>query len=497
MADGPCAPYPYEVRVRGSVVACTHGPDPVPDGVRAWGRVSLDDLRARTDAIAAPTGGTGGGDVPCIGRGTTGLRTVAIYAYPSGSASRFDEIAPMIRQWAGEIDAIVDASAAQTGGSRHVRWLHDTACNLEVEEVALSSAAVYGIGVDPVSATVGEMIDAGFDRFDRRYLIWVDASTFDTGICGVALSTWDENPDRDNIHNGVPEAGIGLFGRVDRDCWGRTAPDDLVEAHELMHTLGAVQPNAPFSSSVVIGNQVAFYGHCIDEYDTMCYADGTPKQLVYVCPSSQERLLDCRNDTYFHTNPPSSSYLGTHWNTAMNAFLVRNDPIAGFVDVGAAFRADIAWLAGSGITAGCSADFERFCPNGSVTRGQMASFLARALELPGSPTDFFTDDTGSIHEFDINRVAQAGIATGCGGGRFCATAPVTRGQMAAFLDRGLALPPTSVDPFTDDDASPFEPSINRVAAAGITTGCTRTTFCPTATVPRGQMAAFLHRALVD
>jgi len=377
-----------------------------------------------------------------------------------------------------------------------VRWLHDSDCDLVVSEIALSEAAVFGNGGDPVSATLDELIDAGFDRHDRRYLVWVDASTFDTGICGVAINTWDEEPDQTNIHNGVAAAGIGLVGRVDRDCWGRPAPEDLVEAHELFHTLGAVQPNAPFSSSVVSGDQVTFYGHCIDEYDTMCYADGTPKSLVFACPSSQERLLDCRDDTYFHTNPPGGSYLATNWNTAMSAFLVRNDPIAGFVDVGSAFRADIAWLATSGITAGCSADFERFCPTSSVTRAQMASFLARGLALPASSTDAFTDDDGSIHEFDINRVAAAGIATGCGGGGFCPAAPVTRGQMAAFLDRALSLADATQDHFTDDDGSPFELNINRVAAAGITTGCTPTTFCPAAPVTRGQMAAFLHRALL-
>ena len=44
------------------------------------------------------------------------------------------------------------------------------------------------------------------------------------------------------------------------------------------------------------------------------------------------------------------------------------------------FRKDIAWLYAEGITAGCSKT--KFCPNDRVTRGQMASFLARALHLP-------------------------------------------------------------------------------------------------------------------
>ena len=67
----------------------------------------------------------------------------------------------------------------------------------------------------------------------------------------------------------------------------------------------------------------------------------------------------------------------------------------------------------------------------------MASFLARALKLAGSAPDAFTDDETSIHEPNINLVAKAGVATGCGAGKYCPVANVTRGQMAAFLHRAF------------------------------------------------------------
>jgi len=159
-----------------------------------------------------------------------------------------------------------------------------------------------------------------------------------------------------------------------------------------------------------------------------------------------------------------------------------------------AFNSDIQWVFNEGITTGCSA--ERYCPDASVTRGQMASFLARALDLPNTATDFFTDDETSIHEVDINRLAAAGITTGCAPGLYCPTGLVTREQMASFLVRALSLPSTGTDYFTDDEASIHEPNINALAAAAITTGCTATTYCPLANVTRGQMAAFLHRALI-
>jgi spore germination protein YaaH len=53
--------------------------------------------------------------------------------------------------------------------------------------------------------------------------------------------------------------------------------------------------------------------------------------------------------------------------------------------IGNPFRADILWIAEAGITSGCG--FERFCPTTTVTREQMASFLARALKLPAATRD--------------------------------------------------------------------------------------------------------------
>ncbi len=149
------------------------------------------------------------------------------------------------------------------------------------------------------------------------------------------------------------------------------------------------------------------------------------------------------------------------------------------------------WLAEAGITNGCGDVW--FCPTSWVTRAQMASFLARALDLPPAATDYFADDAGSGHEADINRVAAAGITLGCDEARYCPTTVVTRDQMASFLARALELPATEADHFTDDAGSLHEPDINRIAAAGISNGCQPWLYCPTNPVTREQMAAFLNR----
>ncbi|MDP3984061.1 MAG: S-layer homology domain-containing protein, partial [Acidimicrobiia bacterium] len=169
-------------------------------------------------------------------------------------------------------------------------------------------------------------------------------------------------------------------------------------------------------------------------------------------------------------------------------------------DDGSIFEADIEWLAAEGITTGCNPpENDRFCPNQPVTRGQMAAFLVRALGLTDrGGGDLFSDDDGSTFEADIDRLGAGGVTRGCNppdNDRFCPDRPVTRGQLAVFMVRGLELPPGDGNPFSDDDGSPFEDDIEALAAAGITKGCGEGAFCPDAYVTRGEMAAFLHRAL--
>ncbi len=166
-----------------------------------------------------------------------------------------------------------------------------------------------------------------------------------------------------------------------------------------------------------------------------------------------------------------------------------------FTDVASSkFLGSIVWLNEQAITAGCDDAPPRYCPNGLVTRGQMATFLSRALDLPSTAVDFFTDDETNKHEGNINRVAAAGITVGCSATRFCPDGLVTRGQMATFLSRAYGLPAAGTDFFSDDEANKHEANINRIAAAAITTGCTPTTYCPNGLVTRGQMAAFINRA---
>src|SRR5690606_26375912 len=86
---------------------------------------------------------------------------------------------------------------------------------------------------------------------------------------------------------------------------------------------------------------------------------------------------------------------------------------AHLIDIDGIYENDIVWLALAGVTRGCNPPTnDRYCPEDPVTRGQMAAFLHRLLDLPHGP-DAFDDDNGSIFQTHINALAAADITRGC------------------------------------------------------------------------------------
>lgn len=302
-AGSPCAGG-FVVQTRKGKDPCTHGPDPAPPGRDVRKRRSVAALRLETSRRTAETtqpatAAVDGGAVHCIGDGTSGNRVQAIYAYPAGTASRYDEIAPLIRTWAAGTDGVFEASAAATAGERHVRWVTDGACALDIETVEISTNAR-----DEFVTMSDELAALGYDDPARKYLVWVDANVY----CGIAWLYGDDRKQADNYNNGNPWVS-GMVARVDNGCW------NYAETHEVVHNLGGVQASAP---------NVSAEGHCTDESDLMCYDDdyAGPVVMRQVCAEAYESLLDCNHDDYFHTAPPDGSYLATHWNTADSSFLI-------------------------------------------------------------------------------------------------------------------------------------------------------------------------------
>ena len=179
-----------------------------------------------------------------------------------------------------------------------------------------------------------------------------------------------------------------------------------------------------------------------------------------------------------------------------------NDPGGNFIDDdGAYYEGSVEAIVAAGIEVGCT-DRAQFCPDREVTREEMAAVFSRALGLPIVEEDYFIDDSNSIFEGAINRIAAVGITRGCNppfNDRFCPKRTVSREEFASFLVRAFSIPETAIlDRFSDDDGSVHEDDIDRLAGAGVTVGCNppaNDRYCPQDNVARGQMAVFLTRAI--
>ncbi|MEV7177602.1 RICIN domain-containing protein [Kitasatospora sp. NPDC093679] len=325
----------YKVDEQG---LCTHGPDAPPRGVdvhkstapvvattekpadltpTAAAAPSAADLLSDAPPVldlqtgkalggsatpaGTPSAGAGaaaeGSKVVCEGDGSTGNRVQVMYVHAPGN-DRFAQYLASFKKWASDTDTIYNASAQETGGVRHIRFVTEADCTVSVLNVELSAASLQEFG-----ASNKALAAQGFNRKDRKYMVFADANVY----CGIGTFNGDERPGQDNLSNFGPS-----YGRTDNGCWGGSTA-----AHELGHNLGAVNNSAPHTSKGA---------HCVDEWDIMCYSDSPyyPKMQT-LCPNrAEDDRLDCNHDDYFNTDPQPGSYLTTHWNIANNQFLFAN-----------------------------------------------------------------------------------------------------------------------------------------------------------------------------
>jgi hypothetical protein len=253
---------------------------------------------------AAPAAET---TVPCDGDGTSGNRVQVLYVH--GGTNRYAEFLDSFRTWSAGIDRIYSASAKQTGGDRHVRFVTEKvggACRPTITDVGIADGALgdFGSSINAIQA-------AGFNRKDRKYVMWTDAGVF----CGIGGFAGDDRKSDSNRSNFGPS-----YGRSDNGCWSAS-----VAAHELGHNLGAVADSAPNSSKG---------GHCVDEYDLMCYSDEPfrPQMQIKCADRAGDEILDCNHDDYYSTAPKGGSYLATHFNVADNIFLIKGGGGGGGTD---------------------------------------------------------------------------------------------------------------------------------------------------------------------
>jgi hypothetical protein len=330
--NSPCAGA-YELP---EPATCTHGPDAVPAGLRVGKDVpavtgpvaeprtpSRESGQAPSDGeIVRDQGGTalaagrpalipdaapgeadfiiGSHDVACESDGRSGKRVQVLYLHEFGTASRYTDYVGSIRSWAAAVDEIIDASAAETGGSRHVRYVTTPQCRVDVAEVQIPKN-----GLSSFTATMTALEKLGYNRADRKYLLFADTNVY----CGIGTYIADRRAGAGNRNNGGPS-----YGRIDAGCWSAA-----MAAHELTHTLGGILDDAPHSDDA---------GHCTDGLDLLCGPEASGRQTSgkQACADKQSALrLDCNHDDYFHTSPTPGSFLTQSWNVAQSEFLLRSD----------------------------------------------------------------------------------------------------------------------------------------------------------------------------
>ena len=152
----------------------------------------------------------------------------------------------------------------------------------------------------------------------------------------------------------------------------------------------------------------------------------------------------------------------------------------------------IETVAGRGITDSCGE--ARYCPGEDVTRGEFAIMLVRALDIDTgrSGESRFSDVSGEIAAA-VEALASEGLTSGCSADRFCPTDRLTRAQLATFFAGALELSPRA--PSFTDAGTTHAGSIGALEQAGIVNGCTSTTYCPNKNVNRAQTASMFANNL--
>ncbi len=325
--------------------------DPAPAGIDPTDAVS-DTALIQRSGVDEPTPGTAGDERPgesaadglgpipagnpgisslsahvrpsCLGTGTDGNRVQAAYVYEQGQANRLDVVnastgetlRTALLSYLADVDDTFVLSSMQA--PRRVRWVFDpNTCRPIIAELEVPAGSLAGpdsglgairsaaeaAGLAPSNGTGTEL--------GRKILSFADAED----LCGIGQIYRDDRA-VDNVNDGR----YTMVARVDRGCWATFPGWHSTAAHELIHMLGGVQRTSPNSTS---------YGHCTDERDAMCYADGgtTPAGTVATMRTScagafDEALLDCNRDDYFNAGTPAAgSYLATNWNTAKSSYL--------------------------------------------------------------------------------------------------------------------------------------------------------------------------------
>jgi hypothetical protein len=180
---------------------------------------------------------------------------------------------------------------------------------------------------------------------------------------------------------------------------------------------------------------------------TLGYSDGTSKTVTadgsgfysFTVPYNWSGTLT-PSKTYYTFSPVNRTYTNVVQDQVDQNY---TGTISSFADVQTTYWA-WPWIEGlyaAGITGGCGTNPLVYCPEDPVTRAQMAVFLERGMNgsafIPPAGTGLVFGDVLSTYWATnwIEKLFADGITAGCGAGNYCPDDSVTRAQMAIFLLR--------------------------------------------------------------
>jgi hypothetical protein len=249
---------------------------------------------------------SGAGDAPHI---------KVVYAYASDVGDRFGLFGTAMQLYTKAAAAKVALSSSKT-----LRLDRGSSCGsafLDIQTVALG----HPVASYATRSVLDDIQSRLPDRPGVNYLVFVD---FALPVLRAAAGSWapDDSPWATNAANVPAHSRYAYLEGGGADFFGsEQAASQYADQvlHEVLHTLGAVQPSAPHFSGGA---------HCYELYDVMCYTpkDGTTDVFLRDCEIIGEapnpgKPLDCGSDDYFNPSPASGSYLAGHWNLYDSGFL--------------------------------------------------------------------------------------------------------------------------------------------------------------------------------
>jgi hypothetical protein len=184
-------------------------------------RAVADEVRPIPRSSAVPAPSSSSPPDPCRDDGTSGKRILALYVHGDRQENRYLSTKATFRERLARVDReFTRAAAVNGGGRRQVRLVRDRTCAAIVEDVAIAQ-----IAMDTPDTIAAALQVLGYDRTDRKYIVW-----YDRAGCGKGFGAGGNDlPDWYNLYNFGP-----YYATLGTDCWGWAAT-----LRELLKGLGA------------------------------------------------------------------------------------------------------------------------------------------------------------------------------------------------------------------------------------------------------------------